>query len=132
MEEKRFPAKEVKRFQNRVCSFALLFGSSVSFFSLILGMPSVAKGFLLGTCFSVINFILMCLFLPFSWGKESRKAGAFSLGSLFIRYAVLSIPIIVAIKDRSFNIAATVAGIFSVQMVLFGYYVILKPLLLGE
>ena len=117
----------IKEFNKRICSGALSLGVLVSFLFLFLGRPAISKGFLLGTCFSIINFILMGLFLPFSWRTDRKRATAVYFGSILVRYSILAIPIIAAIKLNRFNLIATVAGIFSIQVVIFSLYVI-KPM----
>jgi len=126
--ELSFPIKAIKELRSKICAIALILGAVVSSFFLFLGQVSVARGFLLGTCFSIINFTLLGSFLPFSWRKGRKSASAISLGSILIRYMVLAIPIIVAIKSSSFELISTVVGIFSVQISIFSYYV-LRPII---
>jgi len=118
----------LRSFREKICGAALILGILVYIFAFMIGNIAVSKGFLLGTCFSVINFILLSIFSPFSLVESRRKATFVSFGSIFIRYFILAIPIIIAIKSEQFELVATIVGIFSIQIVLFSYYVILKPL----
>ena len=117
----------IREFNKKICGGALFFGVLVSVLSLVLGRPSISKGFLLGTCFSIINFILMGLFQPFSWRNDRKRATAVYFASILVRYSILAIPIIAAVKLNKFDLIATVAGIFSIQIVIFTFYVI-KPM----
>jgi hypothetical protein len=84
---------------------------------MIIQEKAIAKGLLLGTCFSIINFFLMGKSIPMTLGQSRAKAGLIGFGSILSRYVVLAIPMIVAIKLVSFNFVAVVVGIFAVQIV---------------
>jgi len=91
----------------------------VAGFVLILaGQNAIAKGLVLGTLFSILNFILMGETLPHKLGKSPLKTFAWSLLSLMLRYGLLAIPLIVAIKFSQFNLIAVICGIFLVQAVI--------------
>ena len=49
-----------------------------------------------------------------------RRAATFflSLGSIFFRYALMALPIIVAIKFEQFNLVAAIVGLFMIQFVI--------------
>jgi len=117
-----------KELRERLCSITLFMGALVSVSALSLGSVSVAKGFMLGTCFSVINFILLSASMPFSLGKDRKTASAVYFGSIFIRYGILAIPIAIAIKSEQFDLVSTICGIFSIQIVLVLHLVLFKSL----
>jgi len=77
------------------------------------GWPSVGKGIVLGTVFSAANFILMGegVVLKFVSGGGNLLPLVIMVG----RYALLALPIIVAIKLPAFDLRATVVGVFMVQ-----------------
>ncbi len=127
--ESGFPVYELKEFKSKICSGTLLFGTVISIFFFLLNYSSISKGFLLGTCFSIINFVLLSAFMPLSWGKGRKSASAIYMASIFLRYAILAIPIIISIKSIEFDLMATIIGIFSIQIFIFGYFVLFKPLL---
>jgi hypothetical protein len=86
---------------------------------LILGEKAVGKGLVLGTLFSVVNFVLMAQLLPLSVGSGSRnKASAAALGSILFRFAVLAVPLIISIRSESIHIIGVVPGLFMVQLAL--------------
>ncbi len=78
----------------------------------------MGKGLVLGTIFSVLNFVLMGESLPYRLGKTKRKTFFVSLGSIYFRYIFLAIPLIIAIKSEEFNLFSVIVGVFAVQMVL--------------
>ena len=91
---------------------------------IIAGQKPTGKGLILGTIFSVINFILIGEILPMRIGKSRAKTFFFSLSSMLFRYVLLAIPLIVAIKFRQFNLAATISGIFMIQVMIFGEHLL--------
>ena len=91
---------------------------------IIAGQKPMGKGLVLGTIFSVINFILIGEMLPLRIGKTRGKTFFFSLSSMFFRYVLLAIPVIVALKFRQFNLAATISGIFMIQIMILGQQVL--------
>ncbi len=82
------------------------------------GQTALGKGLVLGTLFSVINFVLMGETLPLKFGRSSRKTFVLSMSSMFIRYLILAIPLVVAVKFEQFHLATTITGIFMVQFVI--------------
>jgi hypothetical protein len=118
-------AQEQKRISSRAMVCALFFGGLL----FLLGERAVAKGLVLGTCFSILNFYLLGKSIPMALGRTRRMASFIGLGSLLFRYLVLAIPLVVAIKSASFNFVAAAIGIFAVQIVTLTDYVVIKPFL---
>jgi len=107
----------------------MILGIIVAVSFVIMDEKAIARGFLLGTCFSVINFLLLGRSILIAVGQSRPRAGLISITSILLRYIILAIPIIVAIRSASFNVAAVIAGIFAVQIVTLTYYIVLRPLL---
>ena len=81
----------------------------------LVGYAGVARGLVLGSLFSVLNFAVMAQFLPYQVKMGSRrKAFGIALGSLIARLALMGIPLVVALKTESFNFWAVAAGLFTV------------------
>ena len=99
---------------------ALIAAIFAGMFFILIGEKAVAKGIILGTIFSVLNFVLLGEILPMLVGTTRRKSTFFSLGSIGIRFGLLSIPLILSLKMQTFNFAAAVIGIFMVQVIIFG------------
>ena len=115
--------------QRRISFYALSSALALAFVFVLVDRMDVAKGLLLGACFSIINFILMGKTLPMTLMKSRTGASLIGLGSIFSRYLILAIPLIVAIKSPSFHFASVVVGIFAVQIVTLCDYLLIRPLL---
>ena len=50
--------------------------------------------------------------------KAKRATFLISLGSIFFRYAVLAVPLILAINFEQFDLPATILGIFMIQLII--------------
>jgi hypothetical protein len=110
--------ESIKETQKKYCSRALFTAIVLFFVFYLCKMIPIGKGLLLGTIFSVINFVLIGYGLPMKIGKTRKNVFFLSLGSIFFRFIILAIPIVTAIKLKQFNLVAVVAGLFSVQLVL--------------
>jgi len=87
-------------------------------FFIMIGCKPIGKGLVLGTLFSIINFILMGETLPMRIGKSRRKTFLISICSMGFRYALLAVPLVLSIKVEQFSLFAVIAGIFMIQMVI--------------
>jgi hypothetical protein len=85
---------------------------------ILLGWTPIGKGLLLGTIFSIINFVLMGEVLPLKVGRSTKKTLLMSLGSLLFRYVLLALPLYLAIRLTQVNLFSTVLGIFMVQLMI--------------
>ena len=91
---------------------------------ILAGLQPIGKGLVLGSIFSVINFVLMGETLPMRLGKSKGKTFSVALGSIFFRYVILAIPLVVAIKFEQFNIFATILGVFMIQLIILSDHLI--------
>ena len=107
-----------RRIQRRTITFVLTVSVVMGGLLLLSGFNAQAKGLLLGSLFSVLNFFLMAVFLPMRMGYGRSKSSLISLASLYLRFALLAIPLIVAAKYAQFALTATSLGLFMVQIVL--------------
>jgi hypothetical protein len=112
----------VKKIQNTYCSQAMSAAIVLSLIFILFGVKPVGKGFLLGALFSVINFILMAQMLPSRLQKSRRKSILSSLGGIWIRLALLALPLIIAMQSETFNFFAAAAGLFMVQIIIFFHH----------
>ena len=85
---------------------------------IIIGEKAAGKGLVLGALFSVINFVLIGLTLPRTVGHGKRASIFISLASLLLRYTLLAIPLILAIKLDQFNLVTVLIGIFMIQLMI--------------
>lgn len=112
-----------RHIQKKYCSKALMLSIIICLCCIALEQVAVGKGLILGCLFSILNFIIMGEVLPFKIDRSKKAVIFISLGSLFFRYILLAIPIVIAIKLSTFNLFSVVVGIFAVQIVLFGDHV---------
>lgn len=97
-------------------------------FFLIIQENSIAKGLVLGTLSSIINFLLLGISIPMTLGHTRYRAGFIGLISILARYALLAIPLIIGIKLDSFNFVAVVIGVFAVQIVTLIEHLVIRPM----
>lgn len=109
-----------KKYGSRAMWIAIIIG--LCFF--LGGLKPVGKGIILGTVFSVVNFILIGKALPLRIGNSKRKTFFLSLGSIFFRYLLMALPIIVAVKFEQFNLVAAIVGLFMIQFVILADHLI--------
>jgi len=94
------------------------------FIFIMAGHRPIGKGLVLGAIFSVINFILIGQSLPMRLSHSKRKTFVLSLGTIVFRFALLALPLILAMKYRQFNLPATIGGIFMIQVVILADYLV--------
>ena len=119
----------IRVFHKRIVLGTLWFALLVAGAFLLAGEKAIAKGFVLGALFSIVNFLLMGLLLPMTLGHSRRKASALALLSILSRYGILAIPLIIAVKSTSFEFVAVVVGIFAAQLVAVLDHTLIKPYL---
>ena len=108
----------VKQTQKIYGSRAIWVAIALGFGCFLLGYKPIGKGLVLGTIFSVINFVLIGQTLPLRIGHSKRKTFVFSLGSIFFRYVLMAVPVVVAIKYEQFDLVGTILGLFMIQLVI--------------
>jgi hypothetical protein len=84
----------------------------------------MGKGLVLGTIFSVINFVLIGQALPLRIGQSKGKTFFLSLGSIFCRYILMAVPIVVAVKYKQFDLAGAILGLFMIQIVILADHIL--------
>jgi ATP synthase I chain len=107
--------ESIRQTQKKYCTRAITAAILAGLFFILAGREPIGKGLILGTIFSIINFIVMGEMLPFKIGKSKNKTFFFSLASIFSRYILLAIPLVIAVKFDQYNIVSVVIGIFMVQ-----------------
>ena len=116
--------KTVRETQKKYCSRAMMAAIFISLGFLLLGQKALSKGLILGAIFSVVNFVLMGETLPARIAKEKGKTFFISLGSIFFRYVLLAIPVVIAVKYDAYNLYTAVAGLFAVQFMILAEQVV--------
>ena len=114
----------VKQAQKKYTTLALTLSIGVGLLFILMGHKPVGKGLILGAIFSVLNFILMGKSIALKFGRSKAKTLSLSMGSIIIRYFLLAIPLIAAVKYEQFNLVATILGIFMIQIVILAEHVL--------
>ena len=109
--------EEVKKTQKFYCNRAMFYAISAAFILIIIGQKSIGKGLILGTLFSVLNFVIMGLLLEqqIAGAQNKMRARSRAFLSIFLRLAILAVPLVISYFKESINFYGAVAGIFMVQ-----------------
>ncbi len=102
--------------QKRYIRLALILAAILAGLLIMTGQRSLGKGLILGTLFGIVNFILMALALPMRLRYVRGKALLFSLTSIYVRLALMALPLIWALKHDSVALTTTAAGLFMIQV----------------
>jgi hypothetical protein len=109
----------VRQTQKKYCSRALIAAIIIGFAFILAAQKPIAKGLILGTFASILNFILIGEALPSRVLQSSKKKlFTLSLGSIFLRFALMAVPVVIAIKSEDFNLFAVIIGVFMVQVMI--------------
>ena len=110
----------LRQVQQRYCVAALLIAAVVSALAMAAGFRALGKGLVLGTIFSVVNFTAMAALLPLQFHPNRNKSAIMSMGSILLRFSLMAIPLIIALKSSQFALSTVVAGLFGVQLTILG------------
>jgi len=114
----------VKQAQKKYTTLALTFSIAVGIVFILMGNKPLGKGLILGAIFSVLNFILMGKSIALRFGRSKAKTFSISIGSIIVRYLLLAIPLITAVRYEQFNLVAAILGIFMIQLVIVAEHVL--------
>lgn len=109
----------VRDVQKKYCSRAMILAIVVGGVFFLIGRTEFMKGLILGTLFSIVNFVLMGESLPHRLNKSRSKVFIVVLGSIALRYTLLAVPLILALKFEQYHFIAAVIGVFMIQIVIF-------------
>ena len=118
--------ESVKDTQKKYGSLAVTAAIFIGLVMILAGYKPVGKGLILGSLFSVINFVLMGETLPVKMGKSRRTATFWSLGSILFRYFLMAIPLFLAIKMEQFSLIASICGLFMVQLMILADHLVVS------
>lgn len=108
----------VKQLQKKYGSTAMLIAIVLALVLIMAGQNEMAKGLVLGTLFSIINFVLMGESLQHRFSRTRRSGTLRSFSLILLRFGLLAVPLIVSIFYDQYHIVTTVAGLFMVQAVI--------------
>lgn len=85
---------------------------------ILVGEKAVGKGLVLGTLFSIVNFVLMAHLMSLNPASSRTRASVAALGSIVFRFALLAIPLILSLRLDSLHLVGVIIGLFMIQMTL--------------
>jgi hypothetical protein len=106
--------------QKRYVRLALVLAVLLGGLLIMIGQRPLGKGLILGSLFGIVNFILMALALPMRLRFVRGKALLFSLTSIYVRFALMALPLIWALKHDAVALTTTAAGLFMIQLAILG------------
>jgi len=110
----------IRDIQKQIGSRAMVLAIAAGLALILAGHGSWGRGLILGTLFSIINFVLMAQALPKTIDATRKRSTLLSFGSIGLRYIVLAIPIVAAFKYPRFEVFGVCIGLFMVQIVMLG------------
>ena len=108
----------IRQTQRKYGSRAMVAAVLVALGFILAGYKPIGKGLVLGTLFSVINFVLMGETLPMKLGKTRRYASLVAMVSLVVRLGLMAVPLVVAFRYEQFNLFGVIPGLLMVQAVI--------------
>ncbi len=111
-------ALPVRELQKSYGTKAMALAIGISLVFLILGYKSVCRGVVLGALFSTLNFVLMANSFHLKIQPDRKKASFAAFYNILLRYVFLAIPLFIAIRFPRFDLVATIAGLFMVQLII--------------
>ena len=108
----------VRQTEKKYCARALTSAIFIGFALMFISMKPVGKGLILGTLFSILNFILIGETLPSRIHQSRKKAAVLAFGSILFRFLLLAIPLFVAIRNETFSLFGVIFGLFMVQLMI--------------
>ena len=109
--------ESVRELRKRYCPPALLVAILIGLLLVLLGYRDLARGLVLGTLFSIVNFVLMGSSIQLRTRSTRALSSIIAFLLVMMRFALLAIPLVVALQYDRFHIVTTIAGLFMVQAV---------------
>ncbi len=124
----------IRSTQKRYCSTALTLAIVAGGVLILADLKPMGKGMILGTLFSIINFILMAQSISMRMNRSQAKTFFFSIGSIFFRYGLMALPLVASIKLAGIDLLGVVIGLFSIPFVIVSDHIltILLPTRAGQ
>ena len=119
--------ENLNRFKKAILLQMLITAIAVAAVLTVLGLTGSAKGFVLGSLFSIANFFIMTRTLTRRLGKSRNKASLEGGAGMLLRMAVLAIPIFIAFKyPAKYNLIWSIIGIFNLQISILLYNLVIE------
>lgn len=110
----------IRETEKKYCSVAMFVAIAAAVIFIAAGYKPIGKSLILGTIFSIINFVVMGETLPARMNKTKSEARWIALASIGLRYALMAIPLFMAVRSEEYNLFGVIVGIFMVQLMILG------------
>ncbi|SHJ57069.1 ATP synthase I chain [Desulfatibacillum alkenivorans DSM 16219] len=110
--------EQVNELRRRYCPRALALAVMAGAILIVLDMKPIGKGIILGTIFSILNFLIMSQALPMAVVQGGKGSVLRSLGSVLVRFVLMAGALFVGAKYDAYNFFAVAGGLFAVQLVI--------------
>lgn len=122
--------ERIKDIQKKYCSRALMIAIAGAVVFILFGEKAIGKGLVLGTLFSIINFLIMAQTIPMRLANAQSKgrANALAFLSIFLRFPILAIPLVISLKMDAVDFIGVAIGLFMIQLTILFHHVIINRL----
>ncbi len=110
--------ESIRATQKKYGSRAMFAAIVIAMILIVIGEKAAGKGLVLGALFSVINFVLMGQSIYRFAGHSQRTSTFRALFSIAMRYVILAMPLIAAIKFEQLSIVTVIIGLFAIQVMI--------------
>jgi hypothetical protein len=114
----------IKQLQQRVVAVVFTVSAASGIGLIAVGQPRIGEGLILGSLFSIANFIILSQSIQRQMRRGPKSARRLAAMSRAGRYLLLALPVLTALKVDDFDLPATVAGVFMVQLTILASSVI--------
>ena len=108
----------VRELRKKYCPTALFIAIIIALVLIFAGQRALARGIVLGTLFSILNFVLMGMSIQLRMARTRRSSTIVSLFLVLLRFGILAVPVLISIYYENYHTATTIAGLFMVQAVM--------------
>jgi hypothetical protein len=108
----------VRALQKKYCPTAMFIAIIAAMAMIFMGYKDLARGLVLGTLFSIINFVLMGESIQLRVQKTRRSGTIAAFILVILRFGLLALPVVISINYDKYHTVTTVAGLLMVQAVM--------------
>lgn len=111
------------KFKKTISCQILATGVLISGTALLFDASTAAKGFALGSLFSLLNFRIMARQAPGMLGKERKAASVGGFFNLGLRLIIMALPLALAFKRPEIDVLWTALGLLNLQfsVIVYGF-----------
>lgn len=108
--------ESIRQLQRRYCGGTLTVAVVLGIGCYLAGWPAMTRGIIVGSLFSILNFILLGKTMTRKLTDQRRGGALLTLVAQLGRYLLWAVPVIIAVKLPPVDLPATIAGLFMVPI----------------